>query len=299
MLLQSLCSTFRAPYGFVALTEEQGFEVAANCGVSVAMDGIDAGALVTDETKLFSPAKELDGVNPIAILCPLHFGGEQIGIIAVAERATGAGYSEEDVILLQELAYAVASVIHTARLQAESVGQIATLLGEVRQREHELQAAMRRAIDEEPDLTLASAETKEEATALVEDALRHLHDYSYLGNQALSRLRIVGQRLDVQAIDYVTHVDRGKVLKEVLVGAIERLRPCTEGVPALPAREWHPYLILHDCYLQEKLNREVMAELYISEGTFNRTRRRALQAVTRTLAEMERITCSQAADPRR
>ena len=64
-----------------------------------------------------------------------------------------------------------------------------------------------------------------------------------------------------------------------------------EGAPPkanqVAPREWHLYLILHDSYVLDEPNREVMSKLYISEGTFNRTRRRALRVLAKTLAEYE------------
>jgi DNA-directed RNA polymerase specialized sigma24 family protein len=44
---------------------------------------------------------------------------------------------------------------------------------------------------------------------------------------------------------------------------------------------------LHDAYIDEVSNREIMMRLYISEGTFNRTRRSAVRALARALGEME------------
>jgi hypothetical protein len=38
----------------------------------------------------------------------------------------------------------------------------------------------------------------------------------------------------------------------------------------------------------DELNRDIMSRLYISEGTFNRTRRRAVRGVARALQEVER-----------
>jgi len=46
-------------------------------------------------------------------------------------------------------------------------------------------------------------------------------------------------------------------------------------------------VILHDAYVDEIQNRDIMNKLYISEGTFNRTRRTAITSLARTLAEME------------
>ena len=55
-------------------------------------------------------------------------------------------------------------------------------------------------------------------------------------------------------------------------------------------RIWYSYAILHDAYIQGVPNREIMARLYISEGTFNRTRRNALRGLTRLLTEKQKRT---------
>jgi len=84
-----------------------------------------------------------------------------------------------------------------------------------------------------------------------------------------------------------THIDRGKAVHGVLLEVLEKLRP-EAGCPANPIpRQWYSYLILHGAYLEEKLNREIMSQLYISEGTFNRTRRLAIHTIARALEEME------------
>jgi hypothetical protein len=131
--------------------------------------------------------------------------------------------------------------------------------------------------------------SEREAISLVEDALRHLHDYSYLGEHTLAQLRITESRLDVQEGAFVTHLDRGKALQEVLATAIEKLKP-PGPQPSPPTREWHQYVILHDCYVLGTLNRDVMSALYISESSFSRARRRAVRGVTRALSEMEKET---------
>jgi hypothetical protein len=54
-------------------------------------------------------------------------------------------------------------------------------------------------------------------------------------------------------------------------------------------REWYAYTILHDAYVEDRLAREIMAKLYISEGTYYRMRRHALRGVTRAMLEMSAI----------
>jgi len=41
-------------------------------------------------------------------------------------------------------------------------------------------------------------------------------------------------------------------------------------------------------HVPDELNRDIMSKLYISEGTFNRIRRRAVRGVAKALEEMER-----------
>jgi hypothetical protein len=82
-----------------------------------------------------------------------------------------------------------------------------------------------------------------------------------------------------------THIERGKALRQELLRAVESLRPAAKRPDGTLPREWQAYAILHDAYVEDVPNREIMARLYISEGTYNRMRRRALQAVAQALAE--------------
>ena len=98
---------------------------------------------------------------------------------------------------------------------------------------------------------------------MVEDGLRKLSDIIALGQSPLAEaLNINGK----------THIEHGKALRYELVNAIEALRPAgTRPEEPLP-REWESYVVLHDAYVKRVTNREIMARLYTSEGTFNRIR---------------------------
>lgn len=124
--------------------------------------------------------------------------------------------------------------------------------------------------------------------ALAEDGLRRLFDYSYLGEHKLAHLSMVESQLQPREAP-ITHLDRGKALKEVLLQALDKLRP-PGSQPDLPTLEWYPFLVLHDAYVLGEPNRDIMSRLYISESTFNRTRRRAIRALAKALLEMERGT---------
>jgi hypothetical protein len=122
---------------------------------------------------------------------------------------------------------------------------------------------------------------------LVESALKRLYDFSYLGEHPLAQLPILRSQWKGEH-QVVTSLDRAKAVNTFLVEIIERLRP-RGPLPkrdVIPCREWHPYLILRQAYVEEEHNYAIMNWLQISEGTFNRTRRRALQIVAKTVAEL-------------
>ena len=71
---------------------------------------------------------------------------------------------------------------------------------------------------------------------------------------------------------------------------IEVLRPA-QACPREPIpRDWYSYMVLHDAYREGIPNNDNMSKLYISEGTFHRTRRAAVRSVARVFLEtrMER-----------
>jgi len=111
---------------------------------------------------------------------------------------------------------------------------------------------------------------------MVEDGLRKFPDSIVLGQSPLT---------DYIGVKCESQIARGKQLQRLLNEAIESLRPAgMRPVGALP-RAWFNYVVLHDSYVVGLRNREVMARLYISEGTFNRTRRIALRGVAMWLID--------------
>jgi hypothetical protein len=228
----------------------------------------------------------------MAFLVPIHDGDEQIGALVLGPREAGAAYSEEDLLLLEDLADQLAGVIQASQLQEKNVEILTEMVAEFREREHALQRQVQEMLaerEEEARPVLEGIDDKE-FVSLMEDALRRLHDYPYLGEHSLASLRIVDWQLAERDEPFVTHVDRGKALSEVAVQALHKLRP--EGAEpdrhTVPPREWHQFIILYDAYVMGELNRDIMSRLYIGEGTFNRTRRRALRGVAKALQEIER-----------
>lgn len=288
VIIQALCRDLGANKGLIALREAEDFTIVAAHPTDIRGARADPAVLLADEITAFPlPPGFLKVEGRTPLLIPMQYGGEQIGTIVLGPKTTGVAYTEDEMDLLDDLAERVAGVVHSIRLQEKSVHQIDALVTEFRQRESELRLRMQEVLKATPPILEGISE--KELISLVEDALRHLYDYPYLGEHRLAQLRIVESHLDVRDGAFVTHLDRGKALQDVLTTALEKLKP-PGPQPSLPTREWHQYIILHDSYVLGELNRDIMAKLYIGEGTFNRARRRAIRGVARALKEMEVIS---------
>ena len=284
LIIETLFQSLKVREGLIVLREEEDFIVVAAHPTDLGGARIAAEALAADDITVLPSLPGFPKLEGMALLVPMHYGGEQIGAVVLGPKTVGIGYTEDDLDLLEDLAERVAGVVHSVRLQEKSVRQIDSLVTGFRQRERELGLRIQEVL--ESRLPTLEGMDEREVISLVEDALRHLYDYPYLGEHKLAQLRIVETYLDVQETAFVTHLDRGKALQEVLIAAIEKLKPPGQQ-PSLPTREWHQYVILHDSYVLGELNRDIMARLYIGEGTFNRARRRAIRGVARALEEME------------
>ena len=114
---------------------------------------------------------------------------------------------------------------------------------------------------------------------LVEDCLRKYSDSIALGQSPLA---------DYLGLACNSQIARGKLLQQLLHDAIQSLCPAGPRPAGVPPRAWYNYIVLHDAYVTGVRNRDVMAKLYISEGTFNRTRRVAVRGVALWLIEGSR-----------
>ncbi len=287
-ILGALCRALDIEAGFIGLLQGDDLVVAAarqSREVGQAIPALPAG----ETTTLPQPAPP--GLEGMRLLVPLYAGGAQVGVLALGPKASGQPYDGADLELLEDLADQMAAVIYTARLQEENARAINQMVADFRAREQRLQRQVQRLVAERAERSGPALEgvSDEAFISLVEDGLRRLHDFPYLGEQALARLQIVDQRLEKREAEFVTHLDRGRALNQVLLQALHKLRPPGEEPPShqVPPREWHQYIILHDAYALGELNRDIMGRLYIGEGTFNRARRRAVRGVAKALQEME------------
>jgi hypothetical protein len=289
-ILSALCRTLDVRRGFIAVLEGDAFVCRATTRAQPVGETFPTEVLAAADIAEL-PRSGVSGPDDMAFLVPIFAGDDQIGAMALGQKELGAAYGVGDLMLLDDVADRLAIVIENTQAQEENARIISELVADFRDREHNLQRQVQQMVmDHEAETrpVLEGVDDREFAT-VVEDALRRLHDFSYLGQHPLAELQVVDWCLEGSDQDFLTHIDRGKALSEVLAQALLKLRP--EGVEpgrhSIPPREWHPYIVLHDAYVLDDLNRDIMSRLYISEGTFNRTRRRAVRGVARALQEME------------
>jgi hypothetical protein len=264
VMLESLCACARAIYGLVLLFEEGGIRLAAVYGWAQGEPRLSRRDLAADDVLHLGPGRFPSPLAEAALLIPLYGGGEQFGALILGRPVNGVRYSPDDVDQLLYPSDRLGDVLWSARPWVDPAAR-----------------PVRAAGTQPPEPVRCPDPVSAKA---VEDALRHMADYGYLGGHTLARFRVVRARVALQA---VTHLDVGKALHSVLAEAIEKLRPGAAPPPDPLPRDWYPYVILHDAYLEGISNRDIMSRLYISEGTFNRTRRSALLALAQALEEME------------
>lgn len=290
-ILTTLARVLRVRHAFIAIRQGEQFLVhATHSGPPLGQTYSNQTLAASESIGLVLPArKNLQGMK---LLVPLFAAAEQIGALVLGDRENGMEYGEADLELLEDLGEQIARIVHDIYAQDENAARLNDLVADFRARERALQLQVDQMLAERTTPTPHSPSEwdEEKLIPLVEDALRKLHDVPYLGEHELAQLRVVqtrvGQKRDGTP---TTFLDRGKALGETLTDALDELKPESPLPKAIqvPPREWHLYIILHDSYVQDESNRDIMSKLYISEGTFNRTRRRALRAVAKSLAEME------------
>jgi hypothetical protein len=135
-------------------------------------------------------------------------------------------------------------------------------------------------VRETVDQILRERAPETDLRVLVEGALRHLNNLPALSEHPLL------EELPALADSGGTPLERATHLRNALDRAIERLRP--SGARPAPGTSavggWLHYLILKEAYVDGRPNKQVMQRYALSEGTFHRARRRAIDAIASDVA---------------
>ncbi len=279
-VLQEACTNLGAERGLVAVRRDDALTVLASLHAGPPDRTLADFPMPEEAAGLSQPPPELAGLAAIA---PLIWAGEGLGCVLVSRR--GGEYTPEELGFLAAIGDRLAGVVYAGRAIETATAELNGQIDRFREREEELQRQLQ-------SLMTPTADVLNEAvlTRWVEDALRHLHDFTYLGEHHLAQLPLVQAALAERG--EATLLDRGQTVRDVLLRTLERLRPPgaePRGDSAAGHREWHAYLILWGSYVEGIPNRDMMNRLYISEGTYNRTRRQALRGLARALADQGQL----------
>jgi hypothetical protein len=264
--LAALCRSLEAEGGLIAVESDTGLRIRAShrslpedqiieLGVEIEAELID-GRVVDDS---------------LAWIAPCIWQGQRLGLVGLGQRERGGTHNEGDLDVLSEFADQITLLLHLESLQSTQQRELTEMAATYQSNRVKLESGNESIVQnlvEPPDTALVK---------WVEEGLRHLSDYSYLGRSSLA---------DYLGTEGETHLMRGRALREQLGELIDTLRPAAERPPEPLPREWYSFAILHDAYVEDVPNKEIMARLYISEGTFNRTRRKAVRSLARSVAEI-------------
>ncbi|UCD97455.1 MAG: hypothetical protein JSV42_10785 [Chloroflexota bacterium] len=263
LTLDAMCGSVRATFGLVVIFDTLNIKPIATYRWRHSNLPLSRGDLLSDDLKHLEPGSFPHPLDDLVLLIPLYRNSDQIGAILFGRPINGVRYSQSDVNQLLYPSDLISDVIQDSRREEKYLDQLP-----------QFTQAQQLFEESHPEISIKD----------VEDALRNLYDFAHLGDSPLAGMKLVNSELTAGP---VTHIDRGKAFNNILTMAVEKLKPAAQ-LPGEPVpREWYPYLILHGAYIDDKLNRDIMSHLYISEGTFNRTRRSAVRSVKRMLEEME------------
>jgi hypothetical protein len=276
-VLTSVCDLLRVPAAFIAARRKNDrWEMLALIG------SLPLAERALTELKSSGQATEAaDGpYRADGFVCwPLHArGGDLIGALAVTAVQLPAELSEEERRRLSVLMRQAAIALDDRRLQEEVFAVVEQILPEIDVIQRQRGAP--RYVDSPPQPPLDETLSADpELIAHVKDALSHFWGGPKLTTSPLLRMAVVDHAL-------VNHDGNApKALRAVLADAIGQLRP--DGPRSLTAAEWVLYNILELRFLQGERMRDIARKMAMSESDLYRKQRVAVEAVARTLAQME------------
>ncbi len=278
-VLMSLCEAMGADRGFIAIAVEGTWRLQAAYGpVGEALDILTARRLaevlrrILDNNALLAEWPWVpDGPFLIA---PLHAEDDGIiGLVGVGAQPplTLDASGKERVQRLLEQARAAVADFYLQRQIFALVQATMPTIARLQRVHGPVQAGQ----EMSPLVTGSEADFVQ----WVRDALRHFWGGPKLQESPLLNLRVVAEEAEAQG------TPRTRALQQVLLRAIERLRP--EGQRQMTTSEWLLYNILELKFIQGKRVREIAQRLAMSESDLYRKQRVAIAEVARILREME------------
>lgn len=288
--LVALCDLLRSPSGLVVTTEKGELSLRVFCGHRQSAEGFLARASLRDLLEALGTSRQSGALAPSDLvpmdghwLLPLrsHDRAQILGILGFGGTSEQPNYSEDDLSAAQALVHQAETALEDMQLQ-QQVFAVLQGLGPELDRLQELRSTQHYAGDQTREYLEASPAFPEGFSQAVKDALSHFWGGPKLSYSPLLNLNTVRQRL--QENDGVP----AKAVRAVLQEAIERLRP--SGERSMTTNEWVIFNILDLRYVQGQRIRDVAQRLAMSESDYYRKQRIAIEQLSQTLMQMERIS---------
>lgn len=289
-VLTALCDLLRVETAFVAVVDDGRPHLEVVCG---SLEPEAADQLLPETWRVSSAAVKNGGPSQERglerhgnlfvwdgyWLAPLRTKGQDVvvGVVGVAARAPAPDLSLEEQAGMDVLLAQAAAALEDRQLQQGLFGALEQIIPEI----EDIQRR-RGVVHYVGEQALAGFDVVEapEFRQWVRDALNH-----YWGGPKLTASPLLALNVVTRAVvEHDGNVVKG--LRAVLEQAIERQRP--DGKREMTAPEWILYNILELKFLQGRRVREIARRLAMSESDLYRKQRVAIEAVARTLAEMER-----------
>ncbi|MDH5508299.1 MAG: hypothetical protein OEZ02_13835, partial [Anaerolineae bacterium] len=202
MVVDSLCASVRATYGLVVLFDGPRIKLAAHYQWNRGKLPLEQKELYADDFLNLEPGHFPPPLADAALLMPLYADHAQLGALLMGCPENGISFSQTDIDMLLYPADQLAEGIRYRQQEARQLARAASFFEESTQVHFD-----------------ASTQV---SVKDVEDALRNLSNFSYLGDHPLAKLRLLRSQWGGGV---VTHIDRGKAVYAMLNEAIEKLSP--------------------------------------------------------------------------
>lgn len=275
MVLAAVTDRVQAAGAYVAAVNGEGLEMVVTTG-RVSPDMLDAPEQILEQATEGGDVYFLWSNDIIFPLVGKQMDGSEfiLGILGISGKI-GKGLEEDELEDLVLLARRAGSALRDRRIQREAFSSLQTLEPEM---DYMQQLRMQARYDGVNLLDSEPSPVSQDVSQWVKEALTHYWGGPKLTESPLLKFRVVQDALD--AYDGNT----SNALRALLRKAIDQTRP--DGDRRFTA-DWILYNILEMKFLEGRKVREVASRLALSEADLYRKQRIAIDAVAKTILEME------------
>ncbi|MEM7033632.1 MAG: histidine kinase N-terminal 7TM domain-containing protein [Chloroflexota bacterium] len=282
-VLTTLCELCHVRTGFVVnLVAQSGPRLEILVGNT---DDVDGAIDRLDPAILKTPREEtVQGtfiVRPDFWYVPLRGTDDDqiLGLMAIEARAEYLNLTEDEQKVINILIERAERVLEDRRLQQDVFKALRGIVSDLEHSQQIRSAVPYVGTTIENLLQDDSPINEPDFAKMVQEALSHYWGGPKLTNSPLMQLRVVQEEIEAHDGNTVN------ALRSVLKRAIENVRP--DGEQRMTTSEWLFYNILELKFIKGLRVRDIAGRLAMSEADFYRKQKIAIEAVARSLSEME------------